>query len=73
MIENLEGSLIDDLCAGDELLLQYFIDISLAEKTNIVNVDYTFVTTLRKGMELNKNQSVKLLFDRIFEENSPDS
>lgn len=45
--------------------------INTAETNKIVNIDFNFVTTLRKAMELNKNQSLKLLVDRIFEDNDP--
>lgn len=68
-IKDLEGSLIDDLVAGDKRLLRYYLDAGLAEENLIVNIDFTFVSTLRKAMELNKNQSIKLLVEKIFEMN----
>ena len=49
--------------------MSYYLKAGLAEENLIVNVDYTFVTSLRKAMELNKNQAIKLLVERIFEDN----
>ena len=38
----------------------------------IVQLDFNFISTLRLAIELNQNQSVKMLLKKIFEINSKD-
>ena len=63
------GSLIDELCKGDKELYSFYKMMGLCEENKIIQTDFTFCTTLRLGMEMNQNESVKLLLNHIFKLN----
>ena len=63
------GSLIDELCKGDKELYNFYKMMGLCEENKIIQTDFTFCTTLRLGMEMNQNESVKLLLNHIFKLN----
>lgn len=43
--------------------------MGLSEENKIIQTDFTFCTTLRLGMEMNLNESVKLILNHIFKLN----
>jgi hypothetical protein len=45
------------------------IQLDLAEKNLIIQVDFNFTTTLRIAMALNANQTVKILMEKVFDIN----
>jgi hypothetical protein len=48
----IEGSLIYDVCQGDEEKVKFYTSIGLCEDNLIIQPDFNFVTTLRLGVEL---------------------
>jgi len=67
----IDGSLIDEVCGSDNRVakLNFYKKIGLCEDNLIIQPDFNFVTTLRLGVELQANQSVKLILKKIFDEN----
>jgi len=47
----------------------YYNEVGLCEENKVVQVDFNFVTTIRLAIELNQNQSVKLLLRKVFDLN----
>ena len=47
----------------------FYMKAGLAEENKVISADFTFCTTLRLGMEMNKNESIKLLLNHIFKLN----
>ena len=41
----------------------------LAEETLVIQMDFNFVTTIRLAMEMDKNASVKILMQKVFDIN----
>lgn len=66
----IDGSLIDELCLGDQDQIAFFRKIGLCEDNLMIQPDFNFVTTIRLAMELGANSSVKLLLKEIFAINS---
>lgn len=58
------------MCEADELKIDNLKRFGLAEETLIIQMDFNFCTTLRIAMEMNKNQSVKVLMEKVFEINN---
>lgn len=70
MYSRIDKSLIADICNGNKKMLDFYFEIGCCEENKIVNVDFNFVTSIRYAMELNNNQTVKLLLLKVFEINS---
>lgn len=45
------------------------MELNLAEENLLIQVDFNFCTSLKIGMKLNSNQSVKVLLEKIWELN----
>jgi len=65
----LPGSLISELCKGDKELYNFYKMMDLCEENMIIQNDFTFCTSLRLGMEMNQNESIKLILNHIFKLN----
>jgi hypothetical protein len=48
------------------------MDMQLCEKNLLIQLDFNFCSTLRFAAELNENQSVKVILEKIFDINSID-
>lgn len=68
--KRIDGSLIAEICCYDDKALQWYIDAKLCEENLMVQIDFNFVSSLRLAMELNSNQSVKLMLQNVFKINS---
>lgn len=49
--------------------MENLIKLGLAEKNLIIQTDFNFCTSLRIAMELNANQTIKILLEKIFDIN----
>lgn len=68
--KHVKGSLIEALTWGDKTKQQVYIDMGLGEWSLFANFDFNFTSTIRAAGELNANQTVKFLLDKINELNS---
>lgn len=68
--KRIDGSLIHEISNNDDTSLDYYLKVGLCEENLIVQIDFNFVSSLRLAMELNSNQSVKILLKKVFELNS---
>ena len=50
-------------------LLNNLLDLKLADENLLIQADFNFCTTIRIAMELNCNQSVKVILEKVFELN----
>lgn len=48
----------------------FYVKADLCEENLVVQVDFNFCSTLRIAMELNQNQSIKMLLAHLFEKNN---
>ena len=51
----IDGSLIDELCFGEQSQIEFYKHIGLCEDNLIIQSDFNFVTTLRLAAELGAN------------------
>ena len=72
MYSKIDGSMIDEICQGDQAQIDFYKKIGLCEDNLIIQPDFNFVTTLRLAMELGANQSLKMLLKKVFEMNTRD-
>jgi len=68
--KKIDGSLIHEICNNEEGALEYYQRVGLSEDNLVVQIDFNFVSSLRLAMELNSNQSVKILLKKVFELNN---
>ena len=68
--KKIDGSLIHEICNNEESALEFYNKVGLCEDNLVVQIDFNFVSSLRLAMELNSNQSVKILLKKVFELNS---
>lgn len=68
--KKIDGSLIHEISNNEESALDYYQKVGLCEENLIVQIDFNFVSSLRLAMELNSNQSVKILLKKVFELNT---
>ena len=65
----IDGSLIDEVALGELDEIDFYKNIQLCEANQVIQVDFNFVSTIRLAIELNSNQSVKLLLRKVFKLN----
>ena len=65
-LTRIDGSLIDELCLGNQDKIRFFKDIGLCEDNLLIQPDFNFVTTLRLALELGANQTIKLILNKVF-------
>ena len=68
-IGNIRGSLAEELCEQNTDLLDNLLQLNLCEENLLIQCDFNYCTSLRIAMELNSNQSVKILLEEIFKQN----
>jgi len=68
-IGNIRGSLAEELCEQNNELLENLLVLNLCEENLLIQCDFNYCTSLRIAMELNSNQSVKILLEEIFKQN----
>jgi hypothetical protein len=68
--KRIDGSLIHEISNNEDQVLDYYLKVGLCEENLCVQIDFNFVSSLRLAMELNSNQSVKILLNKVFEINS---
>jgi len=66
---NIRGSLVEEVCNADLQVQQYYEQLDLCEQNLLIQVDFNFSSTIRIAAELNQNQSVKILLEKLFELN----
>jgi len=68
--KNVRGSLVTELSENQDILYNNFLDMKIADENLIISADFNFCTTVRMAMELNCNQSVKVILEKVFELNN---
>ena len=68
--KNIRGSLASEICEQHPKLLDDLLGLKVADENLIIQADFNFCTTVRIAMELNCNQSVKVILEKIFELNN---
>lgn len=68
--KNIRGSLASELSEQHPKLINNMLDLKLADENLIIQADFNFCTTVRIAMELNCNQSVKVILEKVFELNN---
>jgi hypothetical protein len=66
---SIAGSLIEEVCNGEEATMASYEEMGLCEKNLLVQLDFNFCSSIRMAAEINSNQSVKMLLSKIFELN----
>ena len=64
--KEIDGSLIEEVCQGlYNEDYDFYVKADLCEENLVVQVDFNFCSTLRIAMELNQNQSIKMLLSHF--------
>jgi hypothetical protein len=71
-IKSIQGSLMYEICKTKKTLIKAYQKLDYCEENLVIQIDFNFMTTLRVGIELNSNQSIKILIRNIFVENTKD-
>lgn len=59
-----------ELSENQDILYNNFMELKIADENLIISADFNFCTTVRIAMELNCNQSVKVILEKVFELNN---
>ena len=65
-----KSTLLAEHCNENRELLEFYRHVGCSGDNLMINLDFNLVTTLRYAMDIDNNQTVKLLLQKVFEINS---
>jgi len=68
--KHMKGSLIEELCDGNQELIETYISMDICELTLFVNLDFNFCSIIRVASELGQQQTVKYVLEKVNDLNS---
>ena len=68
--KHMKGSLIEELCDGNQEMITTYLEMDMCELTLFVNLDFNFNSIIRVAAEIGQQQTVKYVLEKVNDLNS---